>query len=176
MNLEENRARESYLRLDGCGTRRAARMMPGQMRSSEDRRDCHGAAGIGGRGIAIAKQASALPRGRSPQCNRQLRVLKGARAGPLKGQTSGVKDSVCVAGIPASRRIVVLKGHSPLSRRRSLRRMLERGCVNRRYAEHDDFALSATGRPSFYCPARNPHNPEILRGRFVIRIGCGALL
>jgi amidase len=90
--------------------------------------------------------------------------VKGASSGPLKGKRVGVKDSVCVAGIPASGGSSVLKGHVAASDATIVARMLDAGAEIVATLNMDDFALSGDGRTSFYGPARNPHNPEYCTG------------
>jgi amidase len=90
--------------------------------------------------------------------------VKGAVSGPLKGKRVGVKDSVCVAGIPASGGSSVLKGHVAATDATIVARMLDAGAEIVATLNMDDFALSGDGRTSFYGPARNPHNPEYCTG------------
>ncbi len=91
-------------------------------------------------------------------------VVKGAVDGPLKGKRVGVKDSVCVAGIPASGGSSVLKGHVAAADATIVARMLDAGAEIVATLNMDDFALSGDGRTSFYGPVRNPHNPEYCAG------------
>src|SRR6266436_1493843 len=90
--------------------------------------------------------------------------VKGAPSGPLKGKRVGVKDSVCVAGIPASGGSSVLKGYVAARDATIVARMLDAGAEIVATLNMDDFALSGDGRTSFYGPARNPHNPEYCAG------------
>ncbi len=90
--------------------------------------------------------------------------VKGAAGGPLQGKRVGVKDSVCVAGIPASGGSSVLKGHVSASDATIVARMLDAGAEIVAMLNMDDFALSGDGRTSVYGPARNPHNPEYCTG------------
>ena len=76
--------------------------------------------------------------------------VKGAASGPLKGKRVGVKDSVCVAGIPASGGSSVLKGHVAASDATIVARMLDAGAEIVATLNMDDFALSGDGRTSFY--------------------------
>jgi amidase len=91
-------------------------------------------------------------------------VVKGAAGGPLKGKRVGVKDSVCVAGIPASGGSSVLKGYVAERDATIVARMLDAGAEIVATLNMDDFALSGDGRTSVYGPARNPHNPEYCTG------------
>jgi amidase len=90
--------------------------------------------------------------------------VRGASSGPLKGRRVGVKDSVCVAGIPASGGSSVLKGHIADNDATIVARMLDAGAEIVATLNMDDFALSGDGRTSHYGPARNPHNPEYCTG------------
>jgi amidase len=90
--------------------------------------------------------------------------VKGAASGPLKGKRVGVKDSVCVAGIPASGGSSVLKGHVAATDATIVARMLDAGAEIVATLNMDDFALSGDGTTSFYGPARNPHNPDYCAG------------
>src|ERR1700720_461713 len=90
--------------------------------------------------------------------------VKGAPSGALKGKRVGVKDSVCVAGIPASGGSSVLKGHVAATDATIVARMLDAGAEIVATLNMDDFALSGDGRTSFYGPSRNPHNPEYCTG------------
>jgi amidase len=90
--------------------------------------------------------------------------VKGAAGGLLKGKRVGVKDSVCVAGIPASGGSSVLKGYVAERDATIVARMLDAGAEIVATLNMDDFALSGDGRTSVYGPARNPHNPEYCAG------------
>src|SRR6266852_216523 len=90
--------------------------------------------------------------------------VKGASSGPLKGKRVGVKDSVSVAGIPASGGSSVLKGYVAESDATIVSRMLDAGAEIVATLNMDDFALSGDGRTSTYGPSRNPHNPEYCTG------------
>ena len=75
--------------------------------------------------------------------------VKGAPTGPLKGKRVGVKDSVCVAGIPASGGSSVLKGHVATADATIVARMLDAGAEIVANLNMDDFALSGDGGTSF---------------------------
>src|SRR5260370_30987972 len=90
--------------------------------------------------------------------------VEGSASGPLKGKRVGVKDSVCVAGIPASGGSAVLEGHVAARHATIVARMLDAGAEIVATLNMDDFALSGDGRTSFYGPARDPHNPEYCAG------------
>jgi amidase len=90
--------------------------------------------------------------------------VKGAPGGKLKGKRIGLKDSVCVAGIPASGGSAVLKGFVPDVDATIVTRMLDAGAEIVAVLNMDDFALSGDGRTSTYGPTRNPHNPAHCSG------------
>jgi amidase len=90
--------------------------------------------------------------------------VRGAASGPLKGKRIGVKDSVSVAGIPASGGSSVLKGYVGETDATIVSRMLDAGAEIVATLNMDDFALSGDGRTSTYGPTRNPHNPEYCSG------------
>ena len=90
--------------------------------------------------------------------------VKGASSGLLKGKRVAVKDSVSVAGIPASGGSSVLKGYVCETDATIVSRMLDAGAEIVATLNMDDFALSGDGRTSTYGPSRNPHNPEYCTG------------
>jgi amidase len=94
---------------------------------------------------------------------RKVRV-SGAPTGKLKGRRIGLKDSVCVAGIPASGGSHVLKGYVADQDATIVARMLDEGAEIVAMLNMDDFALSGDGRTSAYGPTLNPVNPEHCSG------------
>jgi amidase len=94
---------------------------------------------------------------------RRCRV-RGAAIGKLAGKRIGLKDSVCVADIPASGGSHVLQGYAPDTDATIVARMLDAGAEIVAMLNMDDFALSGDGRTSAYGPTLNPHNPEFCSG------------
>ncbi|HVA80580.1 MAG TPA: amidase [Candidatus Binataceae bacterium] len=94
---------------------------------------------------------------------RRCRVA-GASAGKLAGKRIGVKDSVCVAGIPASGGSHVLQGFVPDRDATIVTRMLDAGAEIVATLNMDDFALSGDGRTSAYGATLNPHSPAHCSG------------
>jgi amidase len=94
---------------------------------------------------------------------RRCRV-KGAAAGKLAGRRIGLKDSVCVAGIPASGGSHVLQGYTPDLDATIVGRMLDAGAEIVAMLNMDDFALSGDGRTSAYGATLNPHDPAYCSG------------
>ncbi|HVA77128.1 MAG TPA: amidase [Candidatus Binataceae bacterium] len=90
--------------------------------------------------------------------------VAGAASGKLAGKRIGLKDSVCVAGIPASGGSHVLQGYIPDCDATIVTRMLDAGAEIVATLNMDDFALSGDGRTSAYGPTLNPHNPEFCSG------------
>ena len=102
--------------------------------------------------------------------------VKGAASGPLKGKRVGVKDSVCVAGIPASGGSSVLKGHVAASDATIVGADARRGRGNRRDAEHGRLRAVRRRPHQLLRTGAQSAQPGILRGRLVVRLGGGALL
>jgi amidase len=94
---------------------------------------------------------------------RRCRV-RGAAAGKLAGKRIGLKDSVCLAGIPASGGSHVLQGYAPDADATIVERMLDAGAEIVAMLNMDDFALSGDGRTSAYGATLNPHNPAYCSG------------
>ena len=90
--------------------------------------------------------------------------VRGAASGKLAGKRIGLKDSVCVAGIPASGGSHVLQGYVADSDATIVTRMLDAGAEIVATLNMDDFALSGDGRTSAYGPTLNPHNPAYCSG------------
>lgn len=90
--------------------------------------------------------------------------VKGAASGKLAGKRIGVKDSVCVAGIPVSAGSRVLEDYVPDFDATIVSRMLEAGGEIVATLVMDDFALSGDGTTSAYGPTLNPHKAEHCSG------------
>src|SRR5215475_11872142 len=94
---------------------------------------------------------------------RRCRVA-GAQTGKLQGKRVAIKDSVCVAGLPASAGSHVLQGYVADLDATIVTRMLDAGAEIVATLNMDDFALSGDGRTSIYGPTGNPHNPAHCSG------------
>jgi len=90
--------------------------------------------------------------------------IAGASSGKLKGKRIGLKDSVCVAGIPATGGSHVLQGYIADMDATIVTRLLGEGAEIVAMLNMDDFALSGNGKTSAYGPALNPVNPEYCSG------------
>ncbi len=89
---------------------------------------------------------------------------RGAASGKLKGRRIGLKDSVCVAGIPASGGSHILQGYVPDNDATIVGRMLDEGAEIVAMLNMDDFALSGDGTTSAYGATLNPHDPQYCSG------------
>jgi amidase len=90
--------------------------------------------------------------------------VAGAPSGKLKGKRVGIKDSVCVAGIPASGGSHVLQGYTADMDATIVTRMLDAGAEIVAMLNMDDFALSGNGKTCACGPTLNPVNPEHCSG------------
>ena len=90
--------------------------------------------------------------------------IAGAASGKLKGKRIGLKDSVCVAGVPAGGGSHVLDGYVSDFDATIVTRMLDEGAEIVAMLNMDDFALSGDGRTCAHGPTLNPFNPEHCSG------------
>ncbi|MCS6925537.1 MAG: amidase family protein, partial [Candidatus Binatia bacterium] len=90
--------------------------------------------------------------------------VKGAKTGKLAGKRIGIKDNVCIAGIPMTCASLVLDGYVPDVDATIVTRILDAGGEITAILNMDNFAFSGGGDTSAYGPTRNPHNPEYLAG------------
>src|SRR5215510_7385365 len=90
--------------------------------------------------------------------------VKGAKSGKLAGKRIGIKDNVCVAGVPTTCASLVLDGYVPDIDATIITRILDAGGEITAMLNMDNFAFSGGGDTSAYGPTRNPHNPDHLAG------------
>lgn len=90
--------------------------------------------------------------------------VKGAKSGKLVGKRLGIKDNVCIAGVPMTCASLVLDGYVPDIDATIITRILEAGGEITAVLNMDNFAFSGGGDTSAYGPTRNPHNPDHLAG------------
>jgi amidase len=90
--------------------------------------------------------------------------VKGASSGKLAGKRIGLKDTVCMAGIPLTCGSLVMDGYVPEIDATIVTRILDAGGEIVAVLNMDDFACSGAGHISAYGPVLNPHNPERLAG------------
>jgi amidase len=79
--------------------------------------------------------------------------------GPLSGKAIGVKDTVCVAGIPMTCASRLLYDYTPDIDATVVERILKAGGHITAVLNTDDFAFSGGGHTSCYGPGRNPVDP-----------------
>ncbi|MEK7847372.1 MAG: amidase family protein, partial [Chloroflexota bacterium] len=90
--------------------------------------------------------------------------VKGAPRGKLAGKTVGLKDNICLAGVPLSCGSRVMEGYVPDIDAVVVERLLNAGAIIVGKTNMDDFAFAATGETSAFGPPRNPHNPDYSAG------------
>jgi amidase len=90
--------------------------------------------------------------------------VKGAPAGKLAGKRVGLKDNVCVAGLPMTCASLVLQGYVADIDATIVTRLLDSGAEIVAMLNMDNFAFSGGGDTSAYGATRNPHNREHLAG------------
>ena len=90
--------------------------------------------------------------------------VRGAKSGKLAGKRLGIKDNVCIAGVPMTCASLVLDGYVPDIDATIITRILDAGGEVTAILNMDNFAFSGGGDTSAYGPTRNPHNPEHLAG------------
>jgi amidase len=84
--------------------------------------------------------------------------------GPLTGKQIGIKDTVCIAGIPISCASRLLYDYVPDIDATIVTRILEAGGHITAILNTDDFAFSGGGHTSVYGPGLNPANPKHVAG------------
>lgn len=85
-------------------------------------------------------------------------------SGPLAGKRIGIKDTVCVAGIPTTCASRLLYDYVPDIDATIVRRILQAGGHITAMLNTCDFAFSGGGHTSTYGPGLNPTNPEHMAG------------
>ena len=90
--------------------------------------------------------------------------VKGSPSGRLAGKRIGLKDNICVAGIPSTNGSRVMAGYVPDIDATIVTRLLDEGAEIVAILNMDDFAFSGSGHISAYGPILNPHDREHLAG------------
>lgn len=90
--------------------------------------------------------------------------VKGAASGKLAGKRVGLKDNICVAGVPMTCASLVLDGYVPDVDATIVTRLLDAGAEIVAKLNMDNFAFSGRGDTSSFGPQLNPHNPQHLTG------------
>ena len=91
-------------------------------------------------------------------------TLKGAPSGKLAGKRFGLKNNVCVAGMPLHCGSLVLDGYVADTDATIVTRLLDEGAEIVAMLNLENFALSGAGDTSAQGPVRNPHNTDYLAG------------
>ena len=90
--------------------------------------------------------------------------LKGAPTGKLAGKRIGLKNNICVAGMPLTLASRVLDGCVPESDATIVTRLLDEGAEIVALLNMDSMAFSGGADTSDYGRILNPHNPEYTAG------------
>ena len=91
-------------------------------------------------------------------------TLRGASSGKLAGKRFGLKNNICVAGMPMNCGSLVLDGYVPEIDATIVTRLLDAGAEVVATLNLDNFAFSGAGDTSAQGPTLNPHNPDHLAG------------
>jgi amidase len=91
--------------------------------------------------------------------------IRGAGSGPLAGRTVGVKDNVCVAGIPLLNGSPIMEGYVPREDATVVTRLLDAGAHIVGKTAVPAFCFDGGGLTGYPDPQPvNPHNPAYLAG------------
>ncbi|MBI3961532.1 MAG: Asp-tRNA(Asn)/Glu-tRNA(Gln) amidotransferase subunit GatA [Deinococcus sp.] len=101
-------------------------------------------------------------RARAKKIDQELAA--GRSVGPLAGVAVGIKDNICVAGVPATCGSKILQHFVPPYSATAVERLLAAGAVVLGKMNMDEFGMGSSGENSAYGPARNPHDPSRVPG------------
>jgi amidase len=91
--------------------------------------------------------------------------IPGAAEGPLAGRTVGVKDNVCVAGVPMLNGSPIMDGYVPREDATVVTRLLDAGAQIVGKTAVPAFCFDGGGLTGYPDPQPvNPHNPDYLAG------------
>ena len=91
-------------------------------------------------------------------------TLKGATGGKLAGKRIGIKNNVCIAGMPMTCASKVLEDYIPDSDATIITRILDEGGEINAILNLDNFAFSGAGDTSAFGPTLNPYSTGHLAG------------
>ena len=91
-------------------------------------------------------------------------TLPGSGSGKLAGKRIGLKNNICVAGMPMQCGSLLLEGYIPDFDATIVTRLLDDGADIVATLNLDNFAFSGAGDTSAQGPVLNPHNPRHLAG------------
>ena len=90
--------------------------------------------------------------------------IDGAPEGPLKGKTVGVKDAICVAGVPMMNGSRVLEGFIPDVDATVVTRLLDAGATISGKTSTEDLCFSGASHTCALGPVPNPRKPTHAAG------------
>ena len=85
--------------------------------------------------------------------------IRGAAEGVLAGKRVGIKDAICVAGLPMMNGAKGLEGYIPDIDATVVTRVLDAGGTVLGKTNSEDCSFSGASHTSAYGPVRNPHKP-----------------
>ncbi len=85
--------------------------------------------------------------------------IEGAASGPLKGMRIGIKDAICVAGLPMMNGTRLLEGYIPDVDATVVTRLLDAGATIAGKTNTEDHSFSGSGHLCSHGPVRNPRKP-----------------
>ncbi len=85
--------------------------------------------------------------------------IRGAADGVLAGKRVGIKDAICVAGLPMINGSKMLEGYVPDVDATVVTRVLDAGGTIFGKTNSEDFSFSGASHMCVYGPVRNPHKP-----------------
>ena len=91
-------------------------------------------------------------------------TLRGAPSGRLAGKRIGLKNNVCVAGMPMTCASLMLEDYVADTDATIVTRLLDAGAEIAALLNLENFAASGAGDTSAFGPVLNPHNPGYLAG------------
>ncbi len=86
--------------------------------------------------------------------------IRGAAGGVLAGKRVGIKDAICVAGLPMINGAKALEGYIPDIDATVVTRVLDAGGTILGKTNSEDCSFSGASHTSAYGPVRNPHKPS----------------
>ncbi|CAN5465460.1 amidase family protein [soil metagenome] len=92
------------------------------------------------------------------------RVSAGETLPPLAGMTVGVKDTICVLGMPTTCASRMLENYRPLFDATAVARLRDAGAIILGKLNCDEFAMGSSSETSYFGPVRNPINGEYVPG------------
>ena len=113
-----------------------------------------------------SRDAGSRPSPQQDPYNAVLRrcTLRGATGGKLAGKRIGLKNNICVAGMPMTCASAILQDYIPDTDATIVTRILDEGGEVNAILNLDNFAFSGAGDTSAFGPTLNPHHTDHLAG------------